>query len=102
MRHIERLSEMTAEEGEELITILAQCEDAVDRAYHPDGLNLGVNRGRSAGAGVLGHLHFHMCPRWYGDSNFMTAISEVRIISESLEESYKRLVPFFEERDRGR
>lgn len=96
-RHIERLGEVTDEEGAELVAMLALCERAIDEGYRPDGLNVGVNRGSCAGAGVTGHLHFHICPRWCGDTNFMTALSETRIVSENLEDSFRRLAPFFEE-----
>ncbi|MCK4236976.1 MAG: HIT domain-containing protein [Candidatus Krumholzibacteria bacterium] len=95
MRHFERLSDMTEKEGEELVGMLAMCERAIDAAYHPDGLNVGVNRGSTAGAGVEGHLHFHLCPRWHGDTNFMTALAGTRVVSEDLEDSYRKLVPFF-------
>jgi ATP adenylyltransferase len=95
VRHIERLGEITEEEGEELMKVLALSENAIDKAYNPQGLNVGVNRGSSAGAGVVGHLHFHLCPRWAGDTNFMTVLAETRVVSEDLEESYKKLAPFF-------
>ena len=95
VRHIERIGEMSVEEGNELVEMLARCERAVDGAYHPDGLNIGVNRGNCAGAGVVGHLHFHLCPRWCGDTNFMTALAETRVVSEDLADSYRRLAPYF-------
>jgi ATP adenylyltransferase len=94
-RHIERLTEMTGDEVAELGELLVLCEQAVDEAYNPDGMNIGMNRGGSAGAGIVGHLHFHLCPRWEGDSNFMTAIAETRVVSEELEETYTRLKPHF-------
>ena len=96
-RHIERFGDVMPEEGEELVRFLVMCEKAVDEAYRPEGLNIGVNRGTSAGAGIVGHLHFHLCPRWKGDTNFMTALAETRVVSEELEESYTKLAPFFEE-----
>ncbi len=96
-RHIERLSDITADEGEELIGLLALGERAIREAYNPEGMNVGVNLGASAGAGVVGHLHFHICPRWTGDTNFMTSLAETRVVSESLEESRKKLAPHFEE-----
>ena len=94
-RHIERITEMTDEEIKEFGELLVLCERAVDEAYHPEGMNIGMNRGSCAGAGIVGHLHFHLCPRWEGDSNFMTAIAETRVVSEELEESYRRLKPHF-------
>jgi ATP adenylyltransferase len=95
-RHVERMSDLREEEGTELFQYLARCERALDEAYGPDGMNIGVNRGASAGAGVVGHLHVHVCPRWQGDTNFMTAIAETRIVSEELDESYRRLKKYFE------
>lgn len=92
--HIERFSEVSPEAGEEFLGLIAACETAIDEAYHPEGLNIGANRGASAGAGIVDHLHFHLCPRWRGDTNFMTAIAETRVVSEELEESYRRLAAF--------
>ncbi len=94
-RHIDSIREIVEEEGRELIELLSRSEEAIERAYQPGGLNIGVNRGASAGAGVEGHLHFHMCPRWKGDTNFITAIGETRVISEDLDQSYQKLLPYF-------
>ena len=96
-RHIERLSDIAPEEGEELVELFSLCERALEEAYRPEGLNVGANLGASAGAGVVGHLHFHLCPRWTGDTNFMTSLAETRVVSESLEESLKKLAPYFED-----
>ncbi len=95
-RHIEKLSEIRPEEGPELIDILARSENALDEEYHPDAMNTGVNRGASAGAGIIGHLHFHLVPRWNGDTNFMTAVAETRVVSEEVGASYDRLRKYFE------
>lgn len=94
-RHIDGISQIKEEEGKELIELLALSEKAIDSAYNPDALNIGVNRGVSAGAGVVGHLHFHLVPRWNGDTNFMTALAETRVVSEDIGDSYDRLAPFF-------
>jgi len=98
-RHIERVGELSPDEGRELVSLLARGEEAVRAAYHPDGMNIGINIGQGAGAGIAGHLHVHLCPRWTGDTNFMTALAETRVVSEALEECYRRLAPHFE---RGR
>lgn len=97
-RHIESFSELDDEEGKELVRLCALCEGALREAYDPDGMNVGVNLGVSAGAGVVGHLHVHICPRWTGDTNFMTAVAETRVVSEEIEESYKKLEPHFVDR----
>jgi ATP adenylyltransferase len=94
-RHIERLGDISSDEGSELVTLLARSEAAIREAYRPEGMNIGINIGQGAGAGVAGHLHVHLCPRWTGDTNFMTALAETRVVSEALEESYRRLLPHF-------
>lgn len=95
-RHIATLGDITPDEGVELVGLLARCERAIDGAYAPDGINTGINRGESAGAGVVGHIHVHMLPRWTGDTNFMTALAETRVVSEELDASWERLRPYFE------
>jgi len=75
----------------EMMRVAQRIENVFRREYHPDGVNLGMNLGRAAGAGVLGHLHLHMLPRWYGDSNFMTVTGETRVHPEELATTYKRL-----------
>ena len=96
-RHIEGFGEVSPEEGAELVTLISRAEKALDGAYRPDGINIGVNRGACAGAGIAGHLHVHLVPRWCGDTNFMTALAGTRVVSEDLEESLRRLKPFFGE-----
>ena len=91
-RHVERVSDFQGEEGAEMVHLLARCEEAIKRAYGPDGINLGANLGRSAGAGIVGHFHMHMVPRWHGDTNFMSAVGETRVVSEDLHETYDRLL----------
>jgi len=95
-RHIGNLGDITPEEGAELVEYLALSEKALEEAYSPQGMNIGVNRGESGGAGIIGHIHFHLVPRWTGDTNFMTALAETRVVSEELEGSWKRLKPYFE------
>jgi ATP adenylyltransferase len=95
-RHVEHLTDISAEEGAELIGLLGTTEKALRETYHPEGINVGINMGIAAGAGIAGHLHVHLCPRWSGDTNFMTAIGETRVVSEALEESYRKLAPHFE------
>lgn len=92
MRHVEKVSDLTEREGSEMVHLLAKCEGALSRAYGPDGINVGANLGRSAGAGIVGHLHMHMVPRWHGDTNFMASVGETRVVSEDLNDTYDRLL----------
>ena len=91
-RHIEKVADFEGAEGAEMMNLLARCEGAIKRAYGPDGINLGANLGRSAGAGIVGHFHMHMVPRWHGDTNFMSAVGETRVVSEDLGQTYERLL----------
>jgi ATP adenylyltransferase len=95
-RHIQHFSELSAEESVEVVGLVAKCEKALLDAYKPGGINVGANLGQSAGAGILGHLHIHLVPRWHGDTNFMTAVGETRVISEDLNDTYKQLKAQFE------
>ncbi len=89
--HQETLAGLKKDAALELMT-LAQRTDAVLRqVYAPDGINMGLNLGKAAGAGVAGHLHLHALPRWLGDSNFMTVIGETRVLPETLERTWERL-----------
>lgn len=90
-RHVERMSDFVPEEGAELVGLLAKCERALAATYQPDGVNVGANLGRSAGAGIVGHFHMHLVPRWQGDTNFMSAVGETRVVSEDLNDTYERL-----------
>ncbi|MFQ5511819.1 MAG: HIT domain-containing protein [Candidatus Krumholzibacteriia bacterium] len=94
-RHVDRFAELSPQESVELMEMVSLCEKAVFDSYKPGGINMGANLGRSAGAGILGHLHVHLVPRWQGDTNFMTAVGETRVVSEDLAETCKRLKPYF-------
>jgi ATP adenylyltransferase len=95
LRHIDRLDALTAAERHEIVDLTARCEAALTAAMQPEGFNVGLNLGRSAGAGVDKHLHCHIVPRWVGDTNFMPVLSETRVINQSLEETYDRLKEYF-------
>ena len=90
-RHVGTLGEASAGELGETLVLVQRAIRALDRAYHPDGYNVGINQGRVAGAGVEGHLHVHVVPRWNGDTNFMPVLGEVRVLPESLEATHERL-----------
>ena len=95
-RHAPNLATMTAEEQAELMTLTRRAEMALTEAYAPHGINIGINLGKPAGAGVLDHLHVHLVPRWNGDTNFMTVVGNVRVLPEDLGETAKKLRPIFE------
>lgn len=90
-RHEADLDGLADDEAAELLAAQRRALRAVRAAYSPDGVNLGVNLGRAAGAGVPGHLHVHVLPRWFGDTNFMTTVAEVRVMPEDLTKGYDRL-----------
>ncbi len=90
-RHAGNLDELSEEEQLDVMRLARRGVDALRRAYRPDGFNLGVNMGRAAGAGVEGHLHLHVVPRWIGDTNFMPVVGAVKVIPEALEETFRRL-----------
>lgn len=91
LRHVADLADLTAEESAEVWALINECTGAVRRAYRPEGLNVGANLGKAAGAGVPGHLHVHVLPRWAGDTNFMTSVAEARVMPEALGASWAKL-----------
>jgi ATP adenylyltransferase len=95
-RHVPSLSGATGEELAELIELARRAEVALGEAYAPHGLNMGINVGKPAGAGVLDHVHLHVVPRWNGDTNYMTVVGETRVLPEELPETAARLRPIFE------
>ena len=95
-RHTATLASLTTDELSEVMLLTQRAEIALTEAYQPHGLNVGINLGKPAGAGILDHLHVHLVPRWNGDTNFMTAIGNARVLPEDLQDSAKRLRPIFE------
>jgi ATP adenylyltransferase len=94
-RHVGTLHATTEDERRELMRLTRHAEIALTEAYTPQGINIGLNLGRPAGAGVLDHLHIHVVPRWTGDTNFMSVVGNVRVLPEELGETAKRLAPIF-------
>jgi diadenosine tetraphosphate (Ap4A) HIT family hydrolase len=90
-RHVGDLEALTTDEADALMAMTRQATVALKAAYQPDGVNVGMNLGRAAGAGVPGHLHVHVVPRWLGDTNFMTSVAEARVLPEPLSRSFERL-----------
>ena len=91
IRHVATVEDATADELTETMTLVQESVRALNVGYKPDGFNIGLNQGRVAGAGVLGHVHTHVVPRWNGDTNFMPVIADTKVLSESLETTYDRL-----------
>ena len=95
-RHIALPSEATPAELAEIIALAARAEVVLRESYAPHGLNMGINLGKPAGAGILDHLHMHVVPRWNGDTNFMTVVGETRVLPEDLLVTAAKLRPIFE------
>ena len=91
LRHVGDLQTLDADDAATLMHATQRACIAIQRAYSPDGLNAGVNIGRVAGAGVPGHVHMHVLPRWSGDTNFMTTVAEARVLPEALRASWEKL-----------
>lgn len=91
LRHVGELEEVVGEEGDELWETVRRAVRALKQAYRPEGINVGANLGRAAGAGVPGHFHVHVLPRWNGDTNFMTSVAEARVMPEPLSTSWEKL-----------
>jgi ATP adenylyltransferase len=95
-RHVPNLASMSIDEQTDLMRLTRHAEIALTEAYSPHGLNIGINLGKAAGAGVADHLHVHVVPRWNGDTNFMTVVGNVRVLPEDLSATRARLQPIFE------
>jgi ATP adenylyltransferase len=95
-RHLSALEALTPAEQVELMQLTRLSEMALGEAYRPHGINVGINLGKAAGAGIENHLHIHLVPRWSGDTNFMTAVAGTRVLPEELDATVARLKPIFE------
>ena len=96
-RHIGSIEQITTQESHELMDEIILAEKVLQKIYSPHGFNIGANLGRAGGAGIEEHIHFHIVPRWNGDTNFMPAIGEVKVISQDLAETKKRLLTGYKE-----
>ena len=94
-QHLSDFSDCPPGQITEMMDLVRQGKLAIERNYHPDGFNLGMNLGKCAGAGVEHHLHFHVVPRWIGDANFMSIVGESRVLPETLDVTFQKLKGFF-------
>lgn len=94
--HIDDIMNLSEATYTELNQLLKKAYSAIKQCYKPGGLNIGMNVGRTGGAGIAEHLHYHIVPRWDGDSNFMPIIAGTKVVSETPEQTYERLKPYYE------
>lgn len=96
-KHVMEMASLDAPELHEIIDLVQYCSVILKKKFSCEGINVGLNQGQAAGAGIREHLHFHLVPRWNGDSSFMAVFDEVRTIPQHLQQTYRELLPFFEE-----
>ena len=95
--HQSSLAQLEADAAQEMMMLARHTEVVLRTAYRPEGLNLGMNLGEAAGAGIAGHIHLHVLPRWSGDTNFMTVTAETRVLPEMLDQTWQRLRDAFQQ-----
>jgi ATP adenylyltransferase len=91
-RHTGELNDLTDDELKDILILARQCKNHLQMVFKPNGFNIGFNLGTAAGAGIAEHLHLHVVPRWDGDTNFMTVLSDSRVVSEGLKQTYDKLM----------
>ncbi len=89
--HLDELQQLPADAANEMMALTQRMESVLRSLYHPDGINLGMNLGKAAGAGVAGHIHMHVLPRWVADANFATVIGETRVLPENLQATWEKI-----------
>jgi ATP adenylyltransferase len=89
--HLDELQKLPPAAAAEMMSLSQKMEGVLRQVYSPDGINIGMNIGRAAGAGIAGHVHMHVLPRWVGDTNFMTVAGESRVLPEALHETYRKI-----------
>lgn len=94
-QHVDSLASAAPEATAEMMDLTRRAESAIRSVYRPGGINIGMNLGECAGAGIAGHIHMHMLPRWCGDANFMTVVAETRVLVEDLDTTWVRLSEAF-------
>ncbi|NCC25442.1 MAG: HIT domain-containing protein [Deltaproteobacteria bacterium] len=97
-RHVQNITALNREELHETMETMQDCVAVIERAFNrPPGMNIGLNIGEAAGAGIREHLHFHIVPRWVGDNSFMAVMAETSVVPEHLRSTYARLKPYFDQ-----
>jgi ATP adenylyltransferase len=94
-QHLDELRKLPSEAASEMMSLSQRVETVLRDLYHPDGINLGMNIGKAAGAGIASHIHMHVLPRWVADANFLSVVGETRVLPELLEETWKRMTAAF-------
>jgi ATP adenylyltransferase len=94
--HLDELQKLPLEAANEMMALSQRMEHVLRELYHPDGINLGMNIGKAAGAGIAGHIHMHVLPRWVADANFVSVVCETRILPETLDVTWKRMTAALE------
>jgi len=89
--HLDELQKLPSEAANEMMALSQRMESVLRQLYHPDGINLGMNIGKAAGAGIAGHIHMHALPRWVADANFLSVVGETRILPETLDVTWEKI-----------
>ena len=89
--HVSSLDELSGETRAEMMELVNHAIKVLQKVYHPEGFNVGMNIGEAAGAGIADHVHMHIVPRWEGDTNFMSSLAHTRVLPESLEETHRKI-----------
>jgi ATP adenylyltransferase len=97
VKHAGGLEQLNNKEGLDLLLMVRKTVEILKEVMNPEGFNVGLNLGRVAGAGMEEHMHFHIVPRWKGDTNFMTILDDVRVIPEHIRDTYRKLLPHYKE-----
>jgi ATP adenylyltransferase len=92
LEHKELLNDLDGKTRAEMMELVNHCLEVLEEAYHPQGFNIGMNMGEAAGAGIPKHLHWHIVPRWVGDTNYMSTVGGTRVLPETLEDTYQKVL----------